>query len=239
MNKPNLQLKRCALCGAEALLWSENTHDGSISADYDCDCNVSRRLEYAEAYSRDFYIRQKYLRFISGLDDKDRKYFYGPPEPTIGNKDALRAAIEFAPPKFVYLYGEPGIGKSHIAVTAARSVILAGKSVRFVSESDLIDERRAAMFRDQTLEALPQALLLDDVGKKGKPGDFYASLIHDLLEQCDRRDIGVFITSNHSPEEASRRIASDEQNAKAIQSRLELGRVIHMVDTSRRAGSKA
>lgn len=111
--------------------------------------------------------------------------------------------------------------------------------MRFVSESDLIDERRAAMFRDQALDALPQALLLDDIAKKGKPGDFYASLIHDLLEQCDRRDIGVFITSNHSPEEAARRIASDEQNARAIQSRLELGRVIHMMDASRRAGSKA
>ena len=575
--RSNLQLKRCALCGAEALLWSENTYDGSVSADYNCDCVGTR--EYAAAYARDYYIRQNYLRFVRALDAKDRRYFSKVVEPTAGNQAALQAAAEFQPPKFVYLWGDAGIGKclakgtpilmfdgsilpvedvrvgdkvmgpdsqprtvlslargreqmyrvtptkgdsyvvneshvlslvvrgrvpghragdvinvsvrdylsanptfranmlgwrapvdfpakpvlidpyflglwlgdgdsdracittedaeivdflqefadregyivrrypypdasrdnryaivrehgqgsplrsamqsygllgnkhipieyransrhvrlqvmaglidadgdsaskqqtvvlkskvlandlaylarslgfaayiyprfkratnapghaggtyysvsisgdfsevpfklarrrhgprqqkknvlrtgikvepvgidnyygfavdgdhlfmlgdftvthnSHIAVMAARSVILAGKSVRFVSESALLDERAAAKFREGTMSDLPKALILDDIAKRGKPGDTYAALMHDLLEQCDRQDIGVFITSNHSPREAAERIALDEKNGEAIRSRLELGRVIHMTDASRRAGSKA
>ena len=239
MQKHNLHLKRCSLCGADHTLWTENPHDGTIVADYVCSCNVERRQEYASAYARDYYIRQGYLRFLKSLDAKDRRYFDAPVTPTPGNVEAVSAAAAFQPPKFVYLYGDPGLGKTHLAILAARGALLAGKAVRFISESDLIDERRAAMFLDRALEALPQALLLDDIGKKGKPGDFYASLMHDLLEQCDRKDVGVFITSNHSPEEAARRIALDEQNARAIQSRLELGKVIHIHGESRREGSKA
>ena len=109
LSRPNLQLKHCALCGADALLWSENTHDGSISADYDCDCVGT--TDYSAAYSRDYRIRQNYLRFLAGLGAKDRRYFEQPVPASAGNVQALKAAAEFRPPKFVYLWGSAGIGK--------------------------------------------------------------------------------------------------------------------------------
>lgn len=233
----NLDLRRCVLCGAQAVLWSENKHDHSISADYPCRCNTEHRTAYANAYACAYYLRQHYLAFMAQLEAKDKRLFHQVPTLTADNAQAYLKASDFKAPSFLYLYGAAGIGKTHLAIFAARSALANGQTVRYVSESELLDERRSAWLAGHET-TLPEVLLLDDIAKKGRASDFYASQMHDLLEICDRRDIGVLITSNHAPYEAARRIALDEANASAIESRFKLGSVIELTGQSRREGSK-
>jgi DNA replication protein DnaC len=166
---------------------------------------------------------------------KRRRQAHLPPDKTLENYDfAFQPALnkklifELAAGHFldrrenIIFMGQPGTGKTHLAVAIAQKALLKGNKVVFVTAADMIETLlcgRADGSYAQKLKAylLPELLVIDELGFKPLP----LSVTHDFFDVIAKRheQKSTVITSNKTFAEWDA-IFADKTLATAIIDRL-------------------
>lgn len=118
--------------------------------------------------------------------------------------------------KGVYLYGNPGVGKSYLLKGVSNYYAKNGKSVSFVQVPLLIQELKQFMtdneYRQNILGHLKfsEVLILDDIGAESITQWTRDEILLPVLDQRMNRKLKTYFTSNYSLEELEQqyRIAS-------------------------------
>ncbi|EYB66516.1 hypothetical protein DEIPH_ctg103orf0045 [Deinococcus phoenicis] len=134
-----------------------------------------------------------------------------------------------------------GVGKTHLSIVTAVELLNLGVTVEYWPEVAFLAACREYTMSDSAFKVPPgrsgQVLIIDDLGKS-KTSEFVAQVLYETLEMRVSNGLGLVITSNHSPEEAARRMVADPANADAVRSRLEAGHVLELQGFDRRRGSR-
>jgi DNA replication protein DnaC len=138
------------------------------------------------------------------------------PESGQSLRKALQAAISCLDThSWLYLWGQTGVGKSHLAAAVARSAAAAGRSAAYTSAPALLRFLRAGFqdrSSDERLLALQTVdlLALDDLGAEHhtRDGDWSDSVLFELINARYGADAQTIITSNVSIDELEPRIRS-------------------------------
>jgi DNA replication protein DnaC len=127
------------------------------------------------------------------------------------NQDAYKASLDFVPQREnLFLWGEAGRGKTHLACAIARKLLWEGHRVEFIKPRILMMELRAKDSQQQ-LRMLREygqipVLIFDEFGR-GNDSEFTCDNMRDIL---DFRDFnwqgGMVMTSNFSPEEIAEKM---------------------------------
>lgn len=127
----------------------------------------------------------------------------------------------------IYLCGDVGCGKTHLAVAVAKEAIRAGWSVKFTALIDLLLEMRRCFDDGKSEETVLGSccgvdfLVLDDLGKEN-PKEWGLSVLYNIINERYESRRPVILTSNYAPGELVRRLSvgGDEKSARAILDRL-------------------
>ena len=171
--------------------------------------------------------RRARFPFLKTIDDFDFTY-----------QSTLRLALlgSALSPDFVtegrtlILQGQPGRGKTHLAVAIAYRAIQHGFEARFVTAAELIDELSAAFRAGRLAQALtpythPHVLVVDEVGYLTYGTDAANMLFHVVNDRHRRQRAMIFTTNK--PLSAWGQVLHDEDLAHAIVDRvLERGRLL-------------
>ena len=136
------------------------------------------------------------------------------------------------------LLGEPGRGKTHLAIAIAYKAIQGGYDARFTTAAQLLNEMHVAAREGETGAALadfvsPDVLVIDELGYLTYGPDAANSLFH-VVDQRYLKRKPVLITSNKEPD-AWGTVLHDDDLANAIVDRLqENGEVIRLKGKSYR-----
>lgn len=137
---------------------------------------------------------------------------------------APELATELAQGRNVYISGDVGTLKSHLASATARLLVIRGTQVRYSAMWKVLDEIKAG-FRDG-YDPLPKyqsarVLVLDDLGKES-PTDFALERLFALVDERYARMLPTCITTQYVPGRLIERLSKngDLDTAKAIVSRL-------------------
>jgi len=130
-------------------------------------------------------------------------------------RSAVRAATAYAtaPAGWLYLFGNYGAGKSHLAAAIANTAARSGTRTTYASVPKLLDFIRGG-YRDgsasERIDALSAAplLILDDLGAEGEKRDKDELLFEILNHRSrERANLPTVITSNIHPDNLEPRIA--------------------------------
>lgn len=134
------------------------------------------------------------------------------PELTVGGAEALRCAQGFARSEvsehFLTLYGNPGVGKSHLLKAVAREMLGAGFPVKYVNTPQFLDELRNTFNKanDNTFEGVfrgyqtPHLLVMDDMGS-GYWTEWGQAQMELLVDYRHRNEMLTAFASNLDREE--------------------------------------
>ncbi len=176
--------------------------------------------------------------FLASLPPRYRAYLEGMPvEIRSLNPQAAQASKNLRSSSFLYLYGEGGIGKTHLAVRGAARLLEHGAAL-YVNEEDYFDavgEEISGGPKAPDLTA-PQILVYDDAGKK-TPSPSAMQRIYRMLEKRWAGEKATIITANRSPELYAASLGRDAGEVSAILSRLRSGHVLEMKGRDGRRGS--
>jgi DNA replication protein DnaC len=110
--------------------------------------------------------------------------------------------IQKQPDMSLFLWGDYGRGKTHLAAAQYRSLVEAGECCLWRSMGELLAELRAAEVRDETSLVLQRVryadavhLFIDDIDKF-KATEFKQEALFDLFDTLWRRQLSFTITSN-------------------------------------------
>ena len=141
------------------------------------------------------------------------------------------------------LLGEPGRGKTHLAVAIAFKAIQNGYESRFVTAAQLLNDMHAALREGTAIEKLaefvqPDVLVIDELGYLNYGADAANSLFQ-VIDQRYLAQKAVIITTNKEPDDWGP-VLHDSDLADAIVDRLqERGEVIRLKGKSyRRRGAE-
>ncbi|MBQ9068583.1 MAG: ATP-binding protein [Eggerthellaceae bacterium] len=141
----------------------------------------------------------------------------------------------------LYIFGEVGTLKTHLASATARILVAEGCNVRFSAMWKVLDAIKAG-FRDN-YDPLPayqscKYLILDDFGKES-PTDFALERMFALIDERSARMLPTAVTTQYKPGRLIERLAKngDKDTAIAIVSRLRQDcRSIELEGRDRRLG---
>ena len=179
--------------------------------------------------------RRAQFPFLKTIDDFDFTY-----------QSTLRLALlgSALAPDFVtegrclILQGQPGRGKTHLAVAIAYRAIQNGFDALFVTAAELIDELSAAFRAGRLAAALtrythPHVLVVDEVGYLTYGTDAANMLFHVVNDRHKHQRAMIFTTNKPPP--AWGAVLHDADLAHAIIDRiLERGRLLHLDGPSMR-----
>lgn len=139
---------------------------------------------------------------------------YASPAQVAALAAAVAAARSYAatPRGWLYLYGAPGSGKSHLAAAIGQLRVQAGDTVLYGSTPQILATIKAGFGRgdesDVTVRTLctVNLLVLDDLGAEQRTAWSETTLYHILNERYLAR-LPTVITSNEAPEALELRIA--------------------------------
>lgn len=107
----------------------------------------------------------------------------------------------------VMLYGQTGVGKTHLAVASAWSKIGLGKPTLFYTSTELIRNLQSGVSKgtlDETISNVKSAqnLILDDLGREYTSG-WTTAIFHEIIDyRYNNKDrLNTLITTNHSLDE--------------------------------------
>ncbi len=210
-------LPPCPLCGAAALSGYTFARPGQI--EHDCDCGYREPERYQAALLKAWrrYTAPRLLQADLEGYPRYREYLEKPLEVHRGNQQAV-GAVRAYHGGILFLFGPPGVGKTHLALRLAARLCEEGRFVRFRSELDFLAEERLAAAGEG---ALPQyeRLVLDD-GGKSRLSPFSAERLYALLERASTGGCDLILTSNLPPEAFSARLG---EVGAAVLSRLRGG----------------
>jgi DNA replication protein DnaC len=114
----------------------------------------------------------------------------------------------------LYIFGKPGVGKTHLAVGALKTIALRGYWFHFVSAADLMAKCRQPSAgtskenADDIIDTHIYAyayLLIDDMGIE-KPSDFVHEKLYRLIDGRFAKEKPTIITSNLTLDEFGLRL---------------------------------
>ena len=122
-------------------------------------------------------------------------------------KAGYDASMDWATNKstpMVVLYGQAGVGKTHLAVSAAWTKIGLGDPVLYYSSAELVRELQNAVNKG-TLDTLIQSvksaqnLVIDDLGREYST-NWTTSIFHEIIDYryTNKLSLNTLITTNHS-----------------------------------------
>ena len=209
-------------------------HHSALS--HDCNCEVSDWPTYHTGIMQ-LYTQARYRQAFTGsLKARYRNMITVPLEVHRGNRAAVKACVSLEPGSFVYLYGERGIGKTHLGLQTTYRLI-SEQPGAFWSSAEWLEALRKS-FVEHGPKApdlkTPGVLMLDDIGKE-KPSEWVAERVFELLEHRWSDAKTTILTSQYSPDVTAERLyPSDPSAAAAIMSRLASGVVEEVTGTDRR-----
>lgn len=227
-------LPPCPLCQAPA---RDGVYRSPFDLAHDCDCLATAPEAYTRALLRLWHERLCLERFLAGLPRRYREFTFEGYTPHRGVEQALAAAAGLGVSEWLYLWGPPGRGKTHLAVAAARRLASQGHRTLFLSEAAYLE----ALYHSFRGGGEPpdyreaEALVLDDLGKI-KPTEFAYQTLYALFEHFYSEGKTLIVTSNYAPVQAAQRLAMGEpEAASALASRLGQGQVFALGGQDRRA----
>ena len=229
-------LPACPCCAAPAF---EGDWRGMFDLHHACDCLVERASLYEQGVQKLWERRQREGRYLETLPIRYRRYTFDHFERTDGNAAALQAAIKLEVGRTLYLWGNPGNGKTHLACAVGFQALERG-SVVFWNTAALYARLRECVAHDLPKPNLlaPMVLILDDLGKI-KTSEFVYETLYGCLESRWSNAKTTILTANHKPGVVADRLTPaslDQQAADAILSRLVAGHVIEVSGEDRREG---
>ena len=152
------------------------------------------------------------LRWANLPPDTGQTFALQPRPEVTGLAEAVAAVRSWTlgkGPAWLVLSGDEGVGKSHLAEAAARSLALSGRAVRWENAGELLDGLRVLLQKDardgenafQHLAqvAATELLVLDDLGRT-KPTEWVVEQLHTLLNGRAIRHRRTLITTNETLE---------------------------------------
>lgn len=220
-------LPRCPVCSAKALAYWDTRYDGWDKIEFDCDCaSKCQDSRFNDELQRLWRERQALPAFLHSLPEGYRNYTLDNFPLHIGVQDAYNVA-RLRLNKSIYIYGDPGVGKTHLMVAAARRYAEAGRITGYVSVPQYFDQLMRV--RDGGPPPAPltsyDVLVLDDVDKvrryDGVFNHLYVALEHF---QTSPKKV-LLVTAQAHPSDVAVRVTpqGDEVQAAAFASRLATG----------------
>jgi DNA replication protein DnaC len=235
--KPSNELPACPCCGAAAL---EGRWKSAFDLQHQCNCILERASAYEVGIQRLWDKRKRCLNYLESLPTRYQNYTYDFLERTTGNAEGFDAGLTLELGQTLYLWGNPGNGKTHLAC-AIGFALLERTTVTFWNMANLYAVLRDCVARDvprPNLIALG-VLILDDLGKV-KTSEFVYETLYACLEARWSNGKTTIFTANHKPGIVADRLTPaslDSEAADAILSRMIAGRVIEVSGTDRREGT--
>lgn len=212
----------CEFCGA-ILPARELTFGGrTVLAGYEeCTCEASAENREALRSIEAFAAQKERERKLAAAV---RKAGIMPRFEKAEHPMAAELAREIMQGRNLYVFGEVGTLKTHLASATARILVQQGQGVMFSAMWKVLDEIKAG-FRGG-FDPLPKyqrakVLVLDDFGKES-PTDFALERMFALIDERSARMLPTAITTQYRPPKLIERLAKngDEDTAIAIVSRL-------------------
>jgi DNA replication protein DnaC len=230
------ELPRCPCCDAPAL---DGAWRSLFDLQHECDCIIAQAEAYEAGLQRLWNARRHRERYLESLPSRYRQYTFDGLERHDHNARAFDALRELEPGRTVFLWGNPGNGKTHLACAAGFSGLERG-SVVFWNLASLCAVLRDCVARDQPKPNLisMDTLILDDLGKV-KTSEFVYETIYACLEHRWSNERTTILTANHKPGVIADRLTPsslDREAADAILSRLVAGVVLEVGGADRREG---
>lgn len=119
----------------------------------------------------------------------------------------------------VLLYGEPGLGKTHLAIALGRQAIVRGYSTLFIPANDLLTQLSKAQQMGTLQERLTifcrnKLLIIDEFGFPLSGNDDWAALFYTLIAKRHEKS-STIITTNRSIKDWPHYLSGDVQCTKA------------------------
>ena len=246
------QTKYCEYCNAEleqiSFVWNgviKYTPGYKV-----CDCSQSKvarekeneikRMQIAQEEQRKLEEkRQEKIKNLfgnSGMSRRALKCFFENYQPTFQNAEALKICNEYikdfdlisiSERNGLFICGECGVGKSHLAFAIANSLIERGNSVIAMTMIDLLLKIKSSfnayndkMTEEQILKIYTDCALLviDDLGKE-KPTEWALQMIYSVIDRRYNALKPIIVTTNFTASELIKRFG-DSSIGNAIVDRL-------------------
>lgn len=244
-------LPPCPICSAPALARSQ--HRSWHDLEHDCLCVMESESRYL-AGLRELWKRKNALpQFLDSLPARYRDYRADQLQRTAENApviEYLAGCRETGLAENLYLWGEAGTGKTHLAVSAAYRAAKLGRSTRFWGMTSLIQAIKASFDHDGPARPVLDfwdVLVLDDIDKLN-PTQFVYETLYTVIEQRWADGKVTIFTAQTDPEAAAyfltpvstlpREAGQPEPRARAadpLASRMSSGRVFEVSGIDRRA----
>lgn len=201
----------CADCGVPTQSFAK--HPFTQAPIYRRRCERCEEIRQAEAATRARAERLKgkperfRRRLISaGLEKIELSHRFGNFTQNEANRKAFAASFGFARGKNehgVFLIGDPGCGKTHLAAASLKVLLACGMKAKFYKITDLLGILRATnrpfaeVSEEQVIEELASydVLFLDDFGVE-RPTEYVADVLYRIIDRRYRRELPIFATSN-------------------------------------------
>ena len=125
----------------------------------------------------------------------------------------------------LFIYGDIGAGKTHLAVAILKELLRMGCRARFATFGGIVDEVKASFGSDDSpldRYASVPVLVLDDLGKE-RPTGYVLEQLYDLVNKRNAAGLPTIVTSNYDAGELADVLMQEGGNqstAGAIVSRL-------------------
>src|SRR6266566_8736649 len=196
---------------------------------------ISEEVAHRQQTRLNRMVRRAHFPFLKTIDDFNFMYQSTVRLSLLGSALAPDFVTEG---RCLIFGGQPGRGKTHLAVAIAYRAIQNGFDARFVTAAELIDELSAAFRSGRLAETLatyvhPNVLVVDEVGYLTYGTDAANMLFHVVNDRHRKKRAMIFTTNK--PLTAGGNVLHDEDLAHAIVDRiLERGRVLTLDGPSMR-----